>query len=320
MGKIDHKDYIINDDGTIIRFSPDERPRKEKIEKLRQRINSNKSSNNPTPNQLLEKARRLYYNSSDREDEAMAIFYRPDVQSLMDANDCFEAGIFMFKTRHDLSEARRWYQRAVDVGGMDAKLRLAHMLSYGENGMPEDVGAALEIYANGVDQCNAKAEETMGDIYMNGYLGIEVNYSKAEEMYRRSAVHGNKYTDYPLNKINRLKELKKWSSERLLMQIDYAISTNQGARITGRIKRGSIQVGDCVYLVDKNASIELMNLLPSQIKKNKKKQSVIVAIEITSMEIKEPHGNKGIPGDNVRVLLRGVLSKEVEIGDFIIGI
>lgn len=317
MGQIDHKDYIIDDDGTIIRISPDERIRKEKIEKLKQRISGQKSYSHihSSPHQLLEEARKLFYYGPNKEEEAMALFYRPDVQSLMSADDCFSAGEYMFRARHDASEARRWYQRAGEIGGMDAQLRIAHMLSYGEDGMPEDVNAALAIYANGVAQCNPKAEEKMGDIYMYGYLNVEINYTKAEEMYRRSAAHGNKFTDYPLNKLTRLNNLKKLASERLVMQIDNATTSSRGVRVSGRVDYGNIQEGDYVYIVDKKTHI----YIPSQIDKAIKKQSAITEIEIISMEIKEPHGNKGIPGDYVRVLLRGVTSKDVEIGDYIVG-
>lgn len=294
-------DYIIAEDGTIVWGHSEKQHTKEKIEKIKQRLGSQTCQLQLSPNDLLDEARRLYYDCSDKEDEAMSLFYRPDVQSIMSANDCFSAGLYMFNKKRDSSEARKWYYRAVERGDVDAKLRLAWMYRVGEGGLPEDSVSALEIYAEEAKKGHFKAEEEMGNIYMNGDLGVSVNYSVAEEMYTRSAHHGNKFISSRLKDVEKMKLLNRLSHKQFLMQIDNVTSSNRGTRVTGKVSEGIAQVGDCVAVVGKNRHIK----------------TVVIEWEVFNKIYKEAHGHFVFPGDSVRLLLRGLDSKDVHIGDWL---
>lgn len=296
-----NKSFRITDDGTIV-WGHSETTVDVKIRKMKQRLSeSNVHSQEFSPNLLLEKARLFIQSTKEEQEEAMTLFYRPDIQQIMSADDCFIAGIYMFEKKKDLSESKRWYERAVNVGGMDAKLRLAWMYRVGEGGLPVDDVAAFEIYAECAAKGNYRAEEQMGDIYMNGGAGIAVNYAAAEEMYLRSRLHGNKFISIKLKDIEKMKYLKQLSNKPFSMEIDNVTISKRGIRVTGKVCEGTIRVGDRATIVGKCKRI----------------QTYVTEWESFDKIYKEPHGDFAFPSDSVRLLLRGLEPKDVCVGDWL---
>lgn len=301
MERSDYKSFYISEDGTIIRENSST-ILKDKIEKMKKRVGGSVQGNHTdSPFSLLEKAREVI-DISGREDEAMTIFYRLDVQPLMTADDCFRAGIYMFEVKNNKRDAMNWYDMAVKKGGIEAKFRLAWLYRNGY-GLPQDDVKARDIFFECAACGYAKAEEEMGNIYFSGALGVSINYEAAENMFISSEMHGNEFIKYGsyFKEVKKMKLLKQLSKKAFAMQIDNVTTSSRGVRVTGKVSEGIVNIGDCVSIVGKL----------------KVKEAVVTEREIFDRTYKEAHGDYAFPGDRVHLLLRGVDSKDVNIGDWL---
>ena len=86
-------------------------------------------------------------------------------------------------------EARRNYEKAVELGNMHALTNLAWFSVYGTDG-PVDVAKGLSMFEKGATAGNAYAQASLGWIYREGYGGTRQDYNEAVRWYQQSANQG----------------------------------------------------------------------------------------------------------------------------------
>lgn len=103
----------------------------------------------------------------------------------------------------DEAAAVHWYQRASDLGFMEAHLWLAHMISSGRGGISPSWEAAAPIYLKAALAGHTDGQYMMGQMYTNGE-GLPQDFEKAAEWYRRSSsVVPNPKSQYNLSALIR---------------------------------------------------------------------------------------------------------------------
>lgn len=84
-------------------------------------------------------------------------------------------------------QARRWYQKAVDLGNSHAYSNMAWLAIYG-NGEPQDMQKGMRMMERAATAGNAYAQASLGWIYREGYGGISKNHKVAFDWYMKAAL------------------------------------------------------------------------------------------------------------------------------------
>lgn len=96
----------------------------------------------------------------------------------------------MLGRAHDMDrnyeQARRWYQKAVDLGNSHAYSNMAWLAIYG-NGEPQDMQKGMRMMERAANAGNSYAQASLGWIYREGYGGISQNYKVAYDWYVKAA-------------------------------------------------------------------------------------------------------------------------------------
>ncbi|SDR50940.1 tetratricopeptide repeat protein [Paraburkholderia tuberum] len=85
----------------------------------------------------------------------------------------------------DLVSAEAWYQKAVESGSAVATFNAGYFYLRRKN-----YEKAREIFSVGMDRGYAPAIVRLADLYVHG-LGVEKDYDRAKELYKRAAKNGN---------------------------------------------------------------------------------------------------------------------------------
>ena len=97
----------------------------------------------------------------------------------------------MLGRAHDMDrnyeQARRWYQKAVDLGNSYAYTNMAWLSIYG-NGEPQDMQKGMRMMERAANAGNSYAQASLGWIYREGYGGISKNHKVAFDWYIKAAV------------------------------------------------------------------------------------------------------------------------------------
>ncbi|MDB5555913.1 MAG: caspase domain protein [Rhizobium sp.] len=83
-------------------------------------------------------------------------------------------------------QARRWYQKAVDLGNSYAYTNMSWLAIYG-NGEQQDMQKGLRMMERAANAGNSYAQASLGWIYREGYGGISKNYKVAFDWYLKAA-------------------------------------------------------------------------------------------------------------------------------------
>lgn len=86
-------------------------------------------------------------------------------------------------------QARRWYQKAVDLGNSYAYSNMAWLAIYG-NGEPQDMQKGMRMMERAASAGNSYAQASLGWIYREGYGGIAKNHKVAFDWYIKAAEQG----------------------------------------------------------------------------------------------------------------------------------
>jgi TPR repeat protein len=86
----------------------------------------------------------------------------------------------------NFDDARRNYQKAIDLGNVWAYTNLAWMAIYG-NGETLDVAKGMKMLQKAADTGNAYAETSLGWMYREGYGGIAQDYKLSLDWYTKAA-------------------------------------------------------------------------------------------------------------------------------------
>jgi TPR repeat protein len=86
-------------------------------------------------------------------------------------------------------EARRNYEKAVELGNMYALTNLAWFSVYGTDG-PVDVAKGLSMFEKASIAGNAYGQASLGYLYREGYGGTRQDYAEAVKWYQQSANQG----------------------------------------------------------------------------------------------------------------------------------
>jgi TPR repeat protein len=101
----------------------------------------------------------------------------------------------MIGRAHDMDrnydQARKQYQKAIDLGNSHAYSNMAWLAIYG-NGEQQDVAKGMRMMEKAATAGNSYAQASLGWIYREGYGGISRNYKAAFDWYLKSAMQ-----DYP---------------------------------------------------------------------------------------------------------------------------
>jgi TPR repeat protein len=83
-------------------------------------------------------------------------------------------------------QARRWYQKAVDLGNSYAYSNMAWLAIYG-NGETQDMQKGMRMMERAASAGNSYAQASLGWIYREGYGGISKNHKVAFDWYIKAA-------------------------------------------------------------------------------------------------------------------------------------
>ncbi len=86
-------------------------------------------------------------------------------------------------------EARRNYEKAIELGNMYALTNLAWFSIYGTDG-PVDVAKGLSMFEKAAIAGNSYAQASLGWLYREGYGGTRQDYNEALKWYQQSANQG----------------------------------------------------------------------------------------------------------------------------------
>ncbi|MCB1445635.1 MAG: SEL1-like repeat protein [Rhizobiaceae bacterium] len=86
-------------------------------------------------------------------------------------------------------QARRWYQKAVDLGNSHAYSNMAWLSIYG-NGEPQDMQKGMRMMERAANAGNSYAQASLGWVYREGYGGISKNLKVAFDWYIKAAGQG----------------------------------------------------------------------------------------------------------------------------------
>jgi TPR repeat protein len=86
-------------------------------------------------------------------------------------------------------EARRNYEKAIELGNMYALTNLAWFSVYGTDG-PVDVAKGLSMFEKASTAGNSYAQASLGWLYREGYGGTRKDYGEAVRWYQQSANQG----------------------------------------------------------------------------------------------------------------------------------
>lgn len=99
----------------------------------------------------------------------------------------------MLGRAHDMDrnyeQARRWYQKAVDLGNSYAYSNMAWLAIYG-NGEPQDMQKGMRMMERAANAGNSYAQASLGWIYRESYGGISKNHKVAFDWYLKAAAQG----------------------------------------------------------------------------------------------------------------------------------
>jgi TPR repeat protein len=87
-------------------------------------------------------------------------------------------------------EARKWFQKAADLGDAGGALNLGAMLMLGRGGSV-DQAAALALYRRAADQGSATAEANIAGVYWLGTADVPKDRAEAVRHYQIAAKGGN---------------------------------------------------------------------------------------------------------------------------------
>ncbi|MBX9456255.1 MAG: SEL1-like repeat protein [Rhizobium sp.] len=97
----------------------------------------------------------------------------------------------MLGRAHDMDrnyeQARRWYQKSVDLGNSYAYSNMAWLAIYG-NGETQDMQKGMRMMERAANAGNSYAQASLGWIYREGYGGIAKNHKLAFDWYMKAAL------------------------------------------------------------------------------------------------------------------------------------
>lgn len=109
----------------------------------------------------------------------------------------------------DYKAAAEWYEKAADLGLMEAQYELGFMYDQGQ-GVNRDFKKAMELYRLAAKQGDALAQNNIGALYENGE-GVQVSISEAKKWYAQACLNGVELACQSLRKLS-----KKEESEEIL--------------------------------------------------------------------------------------------------------
>jgi len=141
---------------------------------------------------------------------ALALFEKSAAQD--DRFGQFYLGVVYEKGRgvkKDIELAIHWYKKAANQDSAEALINLGFIYCYGAENVSINTTKALKYYLKGAELGHPEAQFQLGLMYDNG-LGVEPNYDKAYELYKKAADQGH---GGALNNINYLITIKKYSPQ-----------------------------------------------------------------------------------------------------------
>jgi TPR repeat protein len=92
---------------------------------------------------------------------------------------------------HNYEQAKKFYQKSVDLGNAYAYTNMAWLAIYG-NGETQDIQKGMRMMEKAANAGNSYAQASLGWVYREGYSGIAQNYQLAFDWYMKAALQ-----DYP---------------------------------------------------------------------------------------------------------------------------
>ena len=90
----------------------------------------------------------------------------------------------------DKTQAVAWYRKAAEQGHATAQANLGVMYDNGE-GIAQDKAQALTWYRKAAEQGDAAGQNNMGGMYANGEGGLQQDFLKAAEWYRKAIANND---------------------------------------------------------------------------------------------------------------------------------
>lgn len=113
----------------------------------------------------------------------------------------YKMGVDAFN-KGQYKQAKKYFLMGVELGDVNAQLKLAYMY-YEGNGVPKIQIFAAKYFNMAAMQGNAEAQEWVGYMYYNG-VGLERNYGKALVYYHQAAASGRVTALYNLARMYQL--------------------------------------------------------------------------------------------------------------------
>ncbi|MFZ4655213.1 MAG: tetratricopeptide repeat protein [Methylococcaceae bacterium] len=90
----------------------------------------------------------------------------------------------------DCKKGVSWLQKASISGNLDAKVRIAQDLLFGDDAVEKNVSAAVPLLTECSEKGNGWASGTLGLLYRDGY-GVTMNKEKSRELLKRGSLLGD---------------------------------------------------------------------------------------------------------------------------------
>lgn len=92
-----------------------------------------------------------------------------------------------------------WLEESSKNGNADAQLYLGNIYEFGDDGIEIDKTKAFELYKKSSDQGNAEAQWFLANMYSNNEI-VPQDHIKAFQLYKKSAEQGYDFAQYNLGK------------------------------------------------------------------------------------------------------------------------
>ena len=106
----------------------------------------------------------------------------------------------LLESQEQKTEAAKWHERAATQGNKYAQYRLAKLCLTG-NGVPKDVGRAVELLEASAKRGNQYAQYTLGKVYLHGFE-VGQNMELVEYWLSKAAEQGHAYAQFFLDHMN----------------------------------------------------------------------------------------------------------------------
>lgn len=217
MGQIDDKNYLIEEDGTIIRNT-----KSSKIDEMKKKISSSSNDDNDEEKPKENKGKggknnikwiilllvgfiigaiiMYIYNrtndstnnvtnvigptNNDAEDKNLSDAKKGDAEVQKKLEERKDSSIIYS------SEAERMYLSDAEKGDAWAQYNLGNCYYLGDKGVPQNEQEAIKWYSKAANNGHAQAQYILGECYEKGQ-GLDKNIIKAKEWYKKAAEQGN---------------------------------------------------------------------------------------------------------------------------------